>query len=136
MKREGDRATPIGLWRLGTVFYRADRVRRPRTGLPIRPMAQHDGWCDAPLDRNYNRLVRHPYPASAEHLWRSDHLYDVLVVLEHNARPRIRGGGSAIFLHVAAPGFAPTAGCVAVRRHDLVRLLRYLGSADELLVTA
>ena len=99
-------------------------------------IAPHDGWCDAPEDRNYNRLVRHPYPTSAERLWRSDGLYDVLVVLEHNTCPRVRGGGSAIFLHVAAPGFTPTAGCVAIRRDVLLRLLRSMRPGADLLVTA
>jgi hypothetical protein len=84
-KREGDAATPIGRWRLRAVFYRADRLPRPRTGLPVRALRPLDGWCDAVGDRNYNRWVRHPYPASAEKLWRSDSLYDLIVILDHNA---------------------------------------------------
>ena len=123
-KREGDGATPIGLWRLVRVLYRADRVRRPATRLPVRRLSPHDGWCDAPADRNYNRPVRHPYPASAEWLWREDGLYDLIVVLSHNARPRVRGGGSAVFMHVARPGYAPTEGCIALRRDHLLRLLQ------------
>ena len=126
-KREGDGATPVGCWRVLSVLYRADRVRRPPTGLPVRPLAQSDGWCDAPADRNYNRLVRHPYPVSAERLWRVDNLYDVIVVLSHNATPRVRGGGSAIFMHLAMPGYAPTEGCIALRREHLLRLVQRLG---------
>lgn len=126
-KREGDGATPFGSWRMLRVLYRADRIRRPQTGLPVRPMRLDDGWCDEPGDRNYNRPVRHPYPASAERLWREDNLYDIVVVLDHNQVPRVRGGGSAIFMHVAGPAFAPTAGCIALRRGDLVRVLRRLG---------
>jgi L,D-peptidoglycan transpeptidase YkuD (ErfK/YbiS/YcfS/YnhG family) len=82
-----------------------------------------DGWCDHPFDRNYNRPVRHPYPASAEALWRVDDLYDVVGVLGHNHRPRVHGAGSAVFLHLACADFAPTAGCVALRRRDILRLL-------------
>ena len=78
-------------------------------------------------DRNYNRRVRHPYPASAEQLWREDGLYDVVVVLDYNVRRRARGHGSAIFMHVARPGFAPTAGCVALARPALLRVLRAAG---------
>jgi len=126
-KREGDGATPVGCWRIAGVLYRADRVRRPRTRLPVRPIVQSDGWCDAPTDRNYNRLVRHPYPASAERLWRPDNLYDVIVVLSHNSRPRVRGGGSAIFMHVAKSGYAPTEGCIALRREHLLRLAQRFG---------
>jgi L,D-peptidoglycan transpeptidase YkuD (ErfK/YbiS/YcfS/YnhG family) len=126
-KREGDGATPAGAWRLRCVLYRPDRVLRPRTVLPIRPLRLEDGWCDTPGDRNYNRLVRHPYPASAERLWRADGLYDVLVVLDYNASPRVRGKGSAIFLHVARSDYAPTEGCIALARGHLVRLLERLG---------
>ena len=126
-KREGDGATPIGRWTMREVLYRADRVARPRTGLPLRAIRQHDGWCDAPADRNYNRPVRHPYAASAERLWRQDGLYDLVVVLGYNDRPRVRGRGSAIFMHVAAPGLGPTAGCIALERRHLVCLLARLG---------
>lgn len=122
-KREGDGGTPLGAWRLGTVWYRADRVPRPRTGLALRPIRPDDGWCDAASDRNYNRWVRLPYTASAEALWRQDAVYDIVVVLEHNQRPRVRGHGSAVFLHIARPGFSPTEGCIAVSRPDMLRLL-------------
>ncbi|MBO0743227.1 MAG: L,D-transpeptidase family protein [Hyphomicrobiaceae bacterium] len=126
-KREGDGATPAGAWPLLCVFYRADRVLRPRTALPVRPLHLDDGWCDAPSDRNYNRLVKHPYPASAERLWRADGLYDVLVVLDYNTCPRVRGKGSAIFMHAASSDYAPTQGCIAVARGHLGRLLERLG---------
>ncbi len=126
LKREGDGAAPIGSFALEAVLYRPDRVLRPRTGLPLRAVGRQDGWCDAACDRNYNRLVRHPYPASAEELWRGDGLYDVIVVLHYNRRPRIRGRGSAIFMHVARPGLAPTEGCIALRRADLLRLIARL----------
>ena len=127
-KREGDGNTPIGTWRLREAFFRADRLSRPRTGLKIRAIVQQDGWCDAPMDPNYNRLVHHPYPVSAEHLWRDDNLYDLVVVLGFNDTPPIKGRGSAIFLHCARDDYAPTQGCVAISRRDLVRLLAELDS--------
>ena len=126
-KREGDGATPVGVWRMREVLYRPDRVQRPRTQLPVKAIRPRDGWCDASTDRNYNRPVSHPYPASAERLWREDGLYDVVVVLDYNDCPRVRGHGSAIFLHVAKPGFAPTEGCIAFTRPHLLRLLARLG---------
>jgi L,D-peptidoglycan transpeptidase YkuD (ErfK/YbiS/YcfS/YnhG family) len=122
-KREGDGATPAGAWGLCEVLWRADRGRRPATGLAARAIRSGDGWCDAPLDRNYNRPVRHPYPASAERLWREDRLYDVVVVVDYNRRPRVRGRGSAIFIHVSRPDYAPTEGCIALAERDLRRLL-------------
>lgn len=123
-KTEGDGGTPIGRWSLREVFYRADRRPRPQTRLPARPIVPTDGWCDAPQDRNYNRIVTLPYPASAEHLWRDDHLYDLIVVLGYNDRPRIQGRGSAIFMHLARSGFPPTEGCLALEEHHLRLLLR------------
>lgn len=134
LKREGDGATPRGRFRLEGVRFRRDRLCRPPTRLALRPTRPDDGWCDAASDRNYNRPVRHPYAASAERLWRSDELYDLLVVLGHNRRPRSRGLGSAVFLHVAAPGLAPTEGCVALARRDLLKVLARVGPRTRLVV--
>lgn len=131
-KREGDGATPAGDWGLLEVLYRPDRRARPRTGLPVRPIRPADGWCDAPGDRNYNRAVALPYAASAETLWRDDGIYDLVVVLDHNQRPRRRNGGSAVFLHIARPGFSPTQGCVAFRERDLEWLLARCGPGSRI----
>ena len=133
-KREGDGATPIGAWPIAAVLYRADRVRRPACGLWARPLRQADGWCDDVRDRNYNRAVRHPYPARAEHLWREDRLYDLVLVLGHNVRPRVKGLGSAIFMHLSRADYAPTAGCIALREGDLRRVLATLSRRTRLLV--
>jgi L,D-peptidoglycan transpeptidase YkuD (ErfK/YbiS/YcfS/YnhG family) len=122
-KREGDGATPIGTWPIRRVLYRADRIERPATALPVAAIGREDGWCDAPADANYNRPVRHPYHASAEHLWREDNLYDLVAILGHNDDPVVPGAGSANFVHVASADFAPTAGCVALRLADLLELL-------------
>jgi L,D-peptidoglycan transpeptidase YkuD (ErfK/YbiS/YcfS/YnhG family) len=129
-KREGDGATPIGCWRVREVLYRPDQVPRPKTRLPVRVICPHDGWCDAPADANYNRRVRLPYRASAERLWREDRLYDVIVVLGYNDVPRSRGRGSAIFMHVAKQGYAPTEGCIALARPHLLRLVERLRRGD------
>lgn len=122
-KREGDGATPSGSWHPVAVRWRPDRLPRPATVLPVRPIGPADGWCDDPGDRRYNRPVQLPYPGRHEELWRGDRLYDVIVVLDYNlAHPR-PGAGSAIFLHVAGPGFPPTQGCIAVAPEAMRRLL-------------
>jgi L,D-peptidoglycan transpeptidase YkuD (ErfK/YbiS/YcfS/YnhG family) len=123
LKREGDGATPRGRFTILRVLYNAGRIRRPRTLLPLMPIAKSGGWCDAPQDRNYNRPVSLPYGASAEPLWRDDGVYDLVAVLDYNVVPRVRHAGSAIFMHVARAGFPPTEGCIALRRTDLQRLL-------------
>jgi len=118
-KREGDGATPAGVLALLRVLYRADRVARPATMLPCAPLAPEDGWCDDPAHAEYNHAVRRPHPARGEALWREDGLYDVIGVLDWNTAPVRRGAGSAIFLHVARPDYAPTAGCIALALPDL-----------------
>ena len=133
-KREGDGASPAGIWPIREVIYRADRGGRPETQLSARPMQPDDGWCDAPDDPNYNRRVTRRYPASHEALWRDDRVYDLIVVLGHNDDPPVSGLGSAIFLHICRPGYPPTEGCVAIARDDLETLLRIAepGAAVEI----
>lgn len=122
-KREGDGATPAGIWHPRQVRWRADHGLRPTTQLPVQATRRDDGWCDDPTDGRYNRPVRLPFAPSHEEMWRKDGLYDLVVVLDHNARPRKARRGSAVFLHLAREGFEPTAGCIAFRRADLRRLL-------------
>jgi len=131
LKREGDGASPVGIWPIRLVLYRADKMIRPETALPVRAIRPADAWCDVAGDRNYNRLVRLPYATLHERLWRDDQLYDICVVLGHNDRPRVQGLGSAIFMHVARQGYTPTEGCVALGLGDLRHLLAVLptGSA-------
>jgi L,D-peptidoglycan transpeptidase YkuD (ErfK/YbiS/YcfS/YnhG family) len=133
-KREGDGATPSGTFPLVSVLYRKDRIARPTSHLPVRPLAPNDGWVDAPADARYNRPVELPYPASAEEMWRDDDLYDVVVVIGYNMEPVIPGAGSAIFLHVATPDFAPTAGCVAVSKEVLIGLIALLGPGSMITI--
>ena len=122
-KREGDGATPIGIFSLRALLYRPDRLARPQTGLPISAIEPGSGWSDDPADPLYNRPVRLPHPYSHEHLWRLDGLYDLIVPLGYNDNPPVSGLGSAIFLHCARPDYGPTEGCVAVARDDLLTLL-------------
>jgi L,D-peptidoglycan transpeptidase YkuD (ErfK/YbiS/YcfS/YnhG family) len=126
-KREGDGATPAGRLRLISCRYRPDRVSRPVTRLPALPTRPLDAWCDDPSDRRYNRPVPLPYPASHEVLWRQDSLYDVLVVLDWNLLHPRPGAGSAIFFHLATPGLAPTAGCIAVTLPTMRKILASSG---------
>jgi len=135
-RREGDGVTPIGSFAIRKVFYRADRLAMPGTALPLSAIAPDDGWCDAPDDVLYNRAVKRPYRASSEALWREDHLYDLLVVLGYNDSPVVPGRGSAIFLHVARPDFAPTEGCVAIALEDLRELVAQLSQGDAIKIQA
>lgn len=133
-KREGDGATPGGTFALRRVLYRADRLDRPTTGLPVRPLHPDDGWSDDPADPLYNRPVTRSHPYGHEALWREDRLYDVIVVIGHNDDPVRPGDGSAVFIHVAAADYAPTAGCVALALADLLALLRACAPGDRITI--
>jgi L,D-peptidoglycan transpeptidase YkuD (ErfK/YbiS/YcfS/YnhG family) len=133
-KAEGDGATPAGIFSLVSAFYRSDRLSPPRSGLPVRALAPSDAWVDDPSDRNYNRLVSLPYSAHTEPMWLDDALYDLLVVIGYNLNPVVPGSGSAIFLHVARPDFSPTAGCIAIEKDTLLRLMPRFGPASTIAI--
>jgi L,D-peptidoglycan transpeptidase YkuD (ErfK/YbiS/YcfS/YnhG family) len=133
-KREGDGASPLGVWPIRRVLYRPDKPPPPETALPTAPLKPEDGWCDDPADPAYNRPVTHPYPASAERMWRADEVYDLVAILGHNDDPVVPGAGSAIFLHIARPGYAPTEGCVALAAEDLQALLKIAQPGDAIAI--
>jgi L,D-peptidoglycan transpeptidase YkuD (ErfK/YbiS/YcfS/YnhG family) len=133
-KKEGDGVTPAGTFPLISAFYRADRMPPPVSRLPLRVLSLSDAWVDDPTDPNYNRLASLPYGASAEPMWLDDALYDLLVVIGYNVSPVVAGAGSAVFLHIARPDFAPTAGCIAVAREILVGLMPLLGQSSTITI--
>lgn len=129
-KREGDGCTPIGRWPVRAVLLRPGKVDPLPLTLPWRWIRPDDGWSDDPADPAYNRPVRLPRTFSAESLIRGDDAYDIIVILGHNDAPPQPGKGSAIFLHLSEG--RPTAGCVAVDRADMLRLLPQLTPGDAM----
>ena len=133
-KFEGDGGTPRGTFRPLRLWWRADKYPRPATHLPLRAIRPDDGWCEDPADRHYNRRVTVPDGSPADRLARPDGLYDFIVEIDHNTRPRVAKRGSAVFIHVARSGFKPTAGCVALTTPALRRLLARLGPRTKIVV--
>src|SRR4051812_43073792 len=129
-KREGDQASPIGVWPIRRLLYRPDKGPAPVSAIPAQPLSENDGWCETPDHADYNRQVKLPHPVSHERMWRDDDLYDRVVVLGHNDDPVVPGLGSAIFLHLARAGYSPTQGCVALARRDLEDLLSIAKPGD------
>lgn len=128
LKREGDGASPFGVFALRKLYFRPDRLARPRCRLDTQAITPDLGWCDDPASVHYNAPVRLPFGGSHERMWRDDHLYDLVIVIGHNDDPTPRKPlGSAIFMHLARPDFAATEGCVALSRTDLMRLLGRIG---------
>ncbi len=132
---EGAKKTPVGTFALRECWYRTDRLARPVTGLPLRGIRRDDGWCDDPAHPDYNRHVKLPFSASHEKLWRGDHTYDIIVPIGFNDTEIIPGKGSAIFFHLAKPGYSPTLGCVAVALPDMLAILGKLDSQSEIVIT-
>lgn len=127
-KREGDGCTPLGTWPVRGVLLRPGKVAADGIRLPWRWVRTGDGWSDDPADPAYNRPVHLPRAHSAESLLREDDAYDVIVILGHNDAPPVPGQGSAIFFHLSEG--RPTAGCIAVEREDMLRLLPLLAPGD------
>jgi len=125
-KREGDGGTPRALLRPVAIYFRPDRFRRHRFALPAKAITRDMGWCDDPRSPRYNRAIPLPSSSSHEKLWRDDGLYDIVVETDWNRRPAISGQGSAIFIHLARPGFKPTEGCIAFDRKGMKLFLSRL----------
>lgn len=133
-KREGDGGTPKGTFRPLRLWWRADRHRRPSTHLPVRAIRPSDAWCEDPASRHYNRPLRIAPGGDGDRLTRDDHLYDFIVEIDHNTRPRTAGRGSAVFLHLARPNFSPTAGCISMTKWAMLHLLRQIGPDTRIII--
>lgn len=133
-KREGDGGTPRGAFRPVRLWWRADRHPRPRTALPMRRITAADAWSEDPTDRRYNLPIRVRDGEPGDRLMRQDHLYDFIIEIDHNTRPRIPGRGSAVFLHLARAHFAPTAGCIGMTRQAMLRLLARIGPKTRIVI--
>ncbi len=131
-KLEGDGATPRGRFRLQRLWWRADRSPPAATLLPARRISPDIAWCEDPAGRRYNRPFRRSPGDTGDRLWRDDSLYDLMIEIDHNTRPRTARRGSAVFVHIARPQGSPTAGCIALRTADLRRLLARLGPGTRL----
>jgi L,D-peptidoglycan transpeptidase YkuD (ErfK/YbiS/YcfS/YnhG family) len=122
-KKEGDGCTPTGIFTLRECWYRMDRMEAPKTRLPLSIIRPEDGWCDDPANPFYNKHIKLPFDASHEILFREDESYDLIIPISYNDMPVVPGAGSAIFIHVAHEDYAPTQGCIALNRADLLQIL-------------
>lgn len=134
-KQEGDKKSPVGIYPLRYILYRADRLEAPLClDLPIAEISPQDGWCDAPESPYYNQPITRPFEASHEELFREDHIYDVIVVIGHNDDPIKKGKGSAVFFHIARESYQPTAGCIAVSQQDMYEILAECTETSRLII--
>jgi len=125
-KIEGDNITPKGVFNIIKIYYRKDRVKKLSSKFKLIEIKKNMGWCDDPKSRKYNKLIKLPNKYSHEILYRKDNIYDLILVLNYNIKPTIKNKGSAIFIHVAKKNYKKTAGCVALKKVNLIKLINTL----------
>ena len=122
-KIEGDNITPIGVYKILNVYYRKDRIKNLNTKFKINQITKNMGWCDDPKSKKYNQLIRIPFNYSHEKLHKKDNVYDLIAVLDYNKNPTIKNKGSAIFIHLTKSYKKKTAGCIGLKKKNLLKLL-------------
>ena len=120
---EGDNITPKGIYKIVKIYYREDRIRNITSGLKLIKIKNNMGWCDDVRSNYYNKQIKINKKISHEKLYRKDNVYDIVVVLNYNLNPIIKGKGSAIFLHVAKKNYNKTQGCIALKKSELLNLV-------------
>lgn len=125
-KIEGDNITPKGTFKIIKIYYRSDRIKKIKSKLKLIKIKKNMAWCDDPQSRNYNQLIKLPSKYSYENLFKKINIYDLILVLNFNINPIIKNRGSAIFIHVAKRNYKPTAGCIALKKDHLIKLVNNL----------
>jgi L,D-peptidoglycan transpeptidase YkuD (ErfK/YbiS/YcfS/YnhG family) len=133
-KKEGDNITPKGNFKILKIYYRKDRLKKITSKFKIIKITRNMGWCDDPNSKKYNQLIKLPTSYSYERLYRKENIYDLIIVLNYNIKPTIKNKGSAIFIHVASKNFNKTAGCIALKKSDLRKLIKVINKNVQILI--
>ena len=133
-KKEGDQRTPRGTFKFESIFYRKDRIKDLRTLLKKKIIQKNMGWCDDPSSNFYNKLIKLPFKKKAEKMWLKNKVYDVLIVINYNLKPVIKGKGSAIFFHIAKKNYSPTRGCISISKKDILFLVGKITKQTKLII--
>ena len=131
-KFEGDNITPRGKYRIIKVFYRSDRIKNLITRITKIKIKKNMGWCDDFKSKDYNKLIKIPFKYSYEKLFRTDRIYDLVILINYNYKPIIRNKGSAIFLHIAKKNYQKTAGCIALKKKHLLKILSNIKKNEKI----
>ena len=122
-KKEGDLASPKGIFKLGLLYYRKDRIKSLKCKIRKRIIKKSMGWCDDSKSKKYNQQIYFPFKYRAEKLYRKDKIYDIFINIKYNYRPSVKKKGSAIFLHLTNINYKPTSGCIAIVKKDFLKIL-------------
>ena len=121
--KEGDNITPKGTYKILSIYYRYDRVKKIKCSIKKKKITKEIGWCDDSKSKYYNKMIKLPSKLSHEILYRKDNIYDIVCVINYNINPTLKEKGSAIFLHVAKKKYKKTKGCIAIKKKHLIKLL-------------
>ena len=123
-KKEGDNITPIGTYKISKIYYRKDRIKKLFSKFKLIEIKKNMAWCDDSKSKNYNKLIKLPSKFTHEKLFRKDEVYDLIIPLNFNTKNIKKNRGSAIFIHVANKKFSSTQGCIALKKEDLICLIK------------
>jgi len=132
-KREGDKATPQGIFSLGKFYYRPDRIKKVKVNLSCKKIKKNMGWCNDSRNIKYNKEVNRNKIKNSEKLFRKDYKYNVFIVINYNSKPIIKNKGSAIFLHLTK-NYEPTSGCIAVKENDFLKLVKIINNKTKIII--
>ena len=133
-QKEGDQITPRGTFRIKNILYRKDKINYFRSVIKKTPIKKNMGWCDDPKSKDYNKLIKYPFNYKSEKLYRSNNIYDIILVLNFNMQPIKKNKGSAIFIHVSNNKYSPTQGCIALKKKDLVKLIKFINKKTKIII--
>ena len=134
LKKEGDLSTPKGLFKIGLLYYRKDRIKLTKCNIKKKVIKKNMGWCDDIRSKKYNREISFPFKYSAEKLYNRKKVYDIFINIKYNYFPVIKGKGSAIFLHLANKKYKATKGCIAIQKKDFFKILPLISRKTKIFI--
>ena len=133
-QKEGDQITPRGTFRVKSILYRKDKINYFKSVIKKTPIKKNMGWCDDPKSKDYNKLIKYPFNYKSEKLYRSNNIYDIILVLDFNMHPIKKNKGSAIFIHISNNKYSPTQGCIAIKKKELLKLIKFIDKKTKIFI--
>ena len=133
-QKEGDQITPRGIFRVKDILYRKDKINYLRSVIKKTQIKKNMGWCDDPKSKDYNKLIKYPFNYKSEKLYRSNNIYDIILVLDFNMHPIKKNKGSAIFIHISNNKYNPTQGCIAIKKKELLKLIDFIDKKTKIII--
>ena len=134
-KKEGDLTSPKGIFKLGLLYYRKDKIRLMKCKIRKKIIKKNMGWCNDSRSKKYNQEIQFPFKYGAEKLYRKDNIYDIFINIKYNYRPSVKKKGSAIFLHLAKSNYKPTSGCIAIAKKDFLKILPLINNETRISIS-